>query len=346
MSTATPQLNEHKQNCDSASAEDKPACIMPKSKAKHPLAAQAISYEQGYAIRGLAMIMIIFVHSINEYEWYNTTLSNLLLVPMFGTLGCSLFFFMSGYGIFKSLRKREKDIKYNYLLTHIKKILIPVAIVYAINSVVLPHTLTYNDITIDHSNILSFSLPEGTDIWFIKIILFDYLTTFFIFKYTSDFKKQLTYIAITQAALIILLYILKASSYWYVSNLCFVLGALHSKFPIFKKRYLIISIFIFIAFYFCLVNNIKSAPIQIIGNIAFCIIVVCAMFKRATWPRWLCFIGKNSLLYYLLNIPIMLLIPSDKMHASIYFIANIFFTTISVFLYNKVTKLNKKQIKQ
>lgn len=28
MTTETPQLNEHKQNCDSASAEDKRACIM------------------------------------------------------------------------------------------------------------------------------------------------------------------------------------------------------------------------------------------------------------------------------------------------------------------------------
>lgn len=345
------QLNDHKQNCGSASAESKPDCVMPsdsnfaESKAEYPpmhkgefYASQTISYEQGYAIRGLAMIMIIFVHSINEYEWYNTTLSHLLLVPMFGTLGCSLFFFMSGYGIFKSLRKREKDIKYNYLLTQIKKILIPVAIVYAINSVVLPHTLTYNDITIDHSNILSFSLPEGTDIWFIKIILFDYLTTFFIFKYTSDFKKQLTYIAITQAALIILLYILKAGSYWYVSNLCFVLGILNSIFPIFKRKIVTTSIFIFITTYFCIINNFVSAPIQILYNIAFCTIIIYAMSRRTTYPQWLCFVGKNSLLYYLLNIPVMWLIPSNNIHSTVYFAANIILTTISVFIYNKVAK--------
>ena len=117
---------------------------------------QTVSYEQGYAIRGLATIMIIFVHSINEYEWYNSGLSNLLLICMFGTFGCSLFFFMSGYGIMNSLRKRGKETKNSYLLAHIKKIVIPLAIVYAINSIVLPHTLTYNNITIDHSNILTF----------------------------------------------------------------------------------------------------------------------------------------------------------------------------------------------
>lgn len=309
-------------------------------------ASQAISYERGYAIRGLAMIMIIFIHSMNEYEWYNSTLSKLLLIPMFGTFGCSLFFFMSGYGLLNSLRKRGNGIKYSYLLTQIKKIVIPVAIVYVINSIVLPYTLAYNDITIDHSNITTFTLPEGTDIWFIKIILFDYLTTFFLFKSISDTRRRLTYIAITQAALIAVLYILKAGSYWYVSNLCFALGALHSTAPIFKKKYLITSLFIFIAFYFCMANGIKSAPIQILGNITFCTIIIFATSKRKKWPKWLCFIGKNSLLYYLLNIPIMFLIPSNNMHPSIYFIANIFFTTIAILLYNKMAESNKKQIQQ
>ena len=351
MTTETPQLNDHKQNCVSASAKGKPACIMPNdsnfatSKAEFPPMhngefdiSQTISYEQGYAIRGLAMIMIIFVHSINEYEWYNSTLSKISLIPLFGTFGCSLFFFMSGYGIFNSLLKKGREIKYDYLLAQIKKILIPVAVVYVINSIILPYTLTYNDISIDHSNFFTLTLPEGTDIWFIKIIIFDYLTTFFIFKYISDCKKQLTYIAITQTILIVLLYILKAGSYWYVSNFCFVLGTLHSTFPIFKKKYIIISIFIFIASYFCLVNSIVSAPIQIFSNITFCTITIYAMSKMTKWPKWLCFIGKNSLLYYLLNIPIMWLIPSNNMYAVTYFIANVFFTTIFIFIYNKVAK--------
>ena len=48
--------------------------------------------------------------------------------------------------------------------------------------------------------------------------------------------------------------------------------------------------------------------------------------------------GKNSLLYYLLNIPVMWLIPNDNMHPSVYFIANIIFTTISIMLYNRVAE--------
>ena len=42
MTTETPQLNDHKQNCGSASAKDKLACIMPsdsnfaEGKAEYP----------------------------------------------------------------------------------------------------------------------------------------------------------------------------------------------------------------------------------------------------------------------------------------------------------------------
>ena len=42
MTTETPILNEHKQSCDSASAEDKCACVMPSEskfaagKAEYP----------------------------------------------------------------------------------------------------------------------------------------------------------------------------------------------------------------------------------------------------------------------------------------------------------------------
>ena len=325
----TPQLNDHNK------AEYPPIY---KGRLNQ---SQTISYEQGYAIRGLAMIMIIFVHSINEYEWYNTAVSNYLLIPWFGKLGCSLFFFMSGYGIFNSLYKRGIDIKYTYLLAQIKKILIPVAVVYVINSIVLPYTLTYNNISIDHSNILTLSLPEGTDIWFVKIILFNYLTTFFIFKSTSDGKKQLILVTIFQIALVVVLYILKAGSFWYVSNLCFVLGVLNSIFPIFKSKIFITSIFIFIATYICLISYITSAPIQILCNISFCTITIYAMSRVTTFPQWLCYIGKNSLLYYLLNIPIMWLISSSAMHSSCYFIANFVFTTIAVILYNRVEKLIK-----
>lgn len=105
----TPQLNEHNE-----------AEYPPMHKGAFDIS-QTISYEQGYAIRGLAMIMIIFVHSINEYEWYNSTLSKISLIPLFGTFGCSLFFFMSGYGIFNSLLKKGREIKYDYLLAQIKK---------------------------------------------------------------------------------------------------------------------------------------------------------------------------------------------------------------------------------
>lgn len=313
-------------------------------KAKFKIS-QTNSFDQGYAIRGIAMIMIIFVHSINEYECYNSIISKHLLVPFFGVLGCCLFFFMSGYSTLCSLCKNRKMLtSFNFILKILKKILTPVAIVYIINSIILPHTLKYNDITINHLNLLTLSLPEGTDIWFIKIILFDYISTFLLFKITVNLKRLFIYIAITQMLLILILYICGIGSYCYVSNLCFVLGAFYLFFQLSKRKYFIISAFLFIVFYLCIINDIMAAPIQILGGLAFCILIISVISKKTRYPQWLIFIGKNSLLYYLLNIPIMWLIPSNNIHFIVYFIANIIFTTIFIFAYNEIGKLITRNI--
>ncbi len=310
---------------------------MESTKEKH-----IISYDCGYAIRAIAMLMIIFVHSINEYECYSSNISHLLLIPMFGILGCCLFFFMSGYGMVNSLYKNRPTAR--YLITHIKKIIIPVIVVYIINSILLPHTMAYNNIEIDHYNIFTLSLPEGTDIWFIKIILFDYITTFLLFKLIAETKKRLIYLAIVQTALVATLFLCKAGGYWYISNLCFVLGAIHTTYPVFKKKHIAMSITLFAIYYLCIINGIVSAPIQIVGGLAFCVIALCALEKTSYRPQWLLYIGKNSLLYYLLSIPAMWLIQSNTMHFTLYFAANIIATTIFVFAYKGIAKLLTEKI--
>ena len=306
----------------------------------------AISFDQGYAIRGIATIMILFVHSINEYDCYHSLLSKLLLIPSFGTFGCSLFLFMSGYGMFTSLSNRGGNPTFKYLLAHLKKILIPVAIVYITNSIVLPYTIGYNDIVINHSNILTLTLPEGTDIWFIKIILFDYLTTFLIFKATTDTSKRLIYLFVIQTALIIILHISNIGSYWYIANLCFALGALHTIYPIFQKKYILISVAVIVAYYFCSAIDFINEPIIIIRNIAFCIMATYIISHIHFWPKWLLFMGKNSLLYYLLNIPVMWVISSNNMHFTVYFILNAIFTTAFILIYNKTANLFPKKQNQ
>ena len=298
-----------------------------------------ISYEQGYAIRGIATIMIIFEHSINEYECYHSILSNLLLIPSFGTFGCSLFFFMSGYGVFSSLHKKKGTPTIKYLLAHLKKILVPVAIVYITNSIVLPYTLAYNDITLNHWNILTLTLPEGTDIWFIKIILFDYIATFIIYKITTDTKKQLIYLTISQIMLITILHALEWGSYWYIANICFALGAIHSIYPLFKREYIFISVFTIVSCCLCTSIGFINAPVLIIKNITFCLITTYTISLIHRWPKWLLFIGKNSLYYYLLNIPVMWIISSNNMHFMVYFALNVIFTTIFIVIYNKAAKL-------
>lgn len=329
MTPDTPQLNDHNKQ------------EYPPMHSGEFDKLQIITFEQGYAIRGIAMLLIIFVHSINEYECYNSVLSNVLLIPHFGVLGCSIFFFVSGYGVLSSLNTNRNNTSFFYILRQIVKIMTPVALVYVINSILLPYTTSYNNVSIDYLNIMRLCLPEGTDIWFIKIILFDYITTFLLFKLVKKHLRLLLSITIAQVVLITILYICKFGSYWYVSNLCFVFGASYTLYAKQVKKYIGILTLILTTCYICMINGIISAPIQIINNIAFCIITIYYLSNKAKWPKWLQFIGKNSLYYYLFNIPVMWLIPSNNIHFSVYFIANIIFTTIIVLLYIKVDKLIK-----
>ena len=140
-----------------------------------------IPYYTGYFLRGIAMLMIIFVHSINEYSDYDSSWCRALMIPEYGCMGCSVFFFMSGYGLFRSLEK--KRVNSSYLISHLLKLLSPFIAAFVIAYIVgelVPSSvtqITINDITA----IFRLSMPSGIDMWFFKVILADYIVTILLF---------------------------------------------------------------------------------------------------------------------------------------------------------------------
>ena len=121
-----------------------------------------ISYQAGYALRGLAMLMITFIHSINEYAVYTSELSTTLLVPKYGQLSCSIFFFMSGYGLYRSLSRQQGSLL-SYLWVHVKKLLFPFLLAF-IGVILALHLFKNADndtFPINPWNILTLTMPEG-----------------------------------------------------------------------------------------------------------------------------------------------------------------------------------------
>ena len=300
--------------------------------------ADNINYKQGYALRGLAMLLIILVHSLNEYDVYTSALSHYLLIPMLGTLACSLFFFMSGYGLFHSLKKEGAQLNGKYLYNHLVKFIAPFAVIYLASFVILPHTMAESQTAADYTKIFTLSLPDGTDMWFLKVTLFNYITTFLLCKAQTTDKRKIIYITAVQAVLIAILYLNKCAGYCYISNMSFAVGALYAIQKDYNRKTVIAATLVFAIYYIGMNCGISTAPLQIVGNIAICIIAAALLKNVKRAPSWLQYMGRHSLSYYLMAIPVMWLVPSDNLHYICYFLVNLMLTTTAVALYNLLDK--------
>lgn len=302
-----------------------------------------IPYYTGYFLRGIAMLMIIFVHSINEYSDYDSSWCRALMIPEYGCMGCSVFFFMSGYGLFRSLEK--KRVNSSYLISHLLKLLSPFIAAFVIAYIVgelVPSSvtqITINDITA----IFRLSMPSGIDMWFFKVILADYIVTILLFVIKLHAVQVIRIITILHVVFIAICYLNHIPLYWYCSNLLFPLGAIvssASKARIQKMMIpaLILSIIFFCIYYLGNVFLFTKVPIVIAGNLALCILLlfcirVLSLHFKASWLEY---IGKNSLYYYLFNVFVMLSIPSQGIHFLTYFIINVMITTLFVWMWKKM----------
>lgn len=304
----------------------------------------SISYRQGYVLRGIAMLMIIFVHCINEYPAYTHPISKGLLIPMWGQIGSSVFLFMSGYGLFISMTSKE-ELKVSYLLQHIQKILEPflVAFVLCFPMVAIAHQCG-EDYDLQLVNLLWLSMPTGIDMWFLKTILLFYIFTFFIVRWVKTTRGRTVCLGAIMLTHIVILYLNRVPGYWYVSNLPFLCGVFCSQATTIGHRHRSHAPALFVLavlLYAACCCEIQKAPLLILENIVFALCFVLSVLRLDVNKRIydpFVFIGRNSLLYYTLNVPVMIALCSQHMNCPLYFIANLAITSLLVLLYNKIRK--------
>lgn len=303
----------------------------------------AISYERGYVLRGIAMLMIMFVHSINEYEAYMSDVSVALLVPKYGQLGCSVFFFMSGYGLLCSL-SRQQRVSLGYLWRHVWKMLLPFVIAY-VGAVLVVEALL-PDVQGDVLNILSLTMPEGTDMWFFKVVLCNYVVTTVLFMLNLPTRVRILLLSVLHCVAIVAMYLLDVPGYWYFSNLCFPLGmwlAYARGSSAGWTRWLPYTCIIFLGIYYAIITiHHTNAPLEIVANTLFALLMasLIAKVKHLHHHGWLVYIGKNSLYFYFFNVPIMLALPASAMHWMVYFALNLMLTWVATVVYNRVLDIS------
>lgn len=281
------------------------------------------------------MLLIIFLHSVNEYDFYSSETARYLLIPSYGTLGCSVFFFLSGYGMFQSLSCHVVDLKYLYL--RLKKLFVPFLVAYIL---MLVWFMTA-DMSRDFKwwNVGFLNMPDGTSLWFFKTVIVNYIVASLLRKICRSDKCFVYAMLLLYMFLVLLMRIVfECPSYWYYSTLSFPLGMLLSFHKNVDTRVYMASIIVFAVYYLSLICGYHKTLLEIAGNLVFPVILIGSLNHIVGYGDYLVgkiliYIGKNSLLFYLLGIPVMQAINSAYMHWMIYFMLNLLFSYLVVYCY-------------
>lgn len=266
-----------------------------------------LDYEDTYNLRGIVMLMIIVGHSFLRYPvgddaYYFPAWLSRLHMELWGSLGVSVFLFLSGYGLFLSLSKRAGTIDKKYLLSKVSRLFEPLVIYWIVELPVL-FIFSRNELTPQiFWEIITFSIHPHLDNWFFKVIVATYVVTICLFK--SRLSQGKIVIALFAAALVYMVTMaaLGFGEWWFNTILCFPLGALVAyKYDAFEKlptlvvcsAAMLVIAMLYLAFY-----N------RIVLHIAFVFLCIYLLRLVKIRSRLLFFIGMNSLVFYFMANPV------------------------------------------
>lgn len=262
-------------------------------------------------LKGFLALGIVF-HHLSQWVTTGTEFSNF---GYMGTYIVSVFFFLSGYGLYVQNERKESYLD-NFLVKRLSKILIPLIIISSIY-------LIYRSI---NGQVLSSSFfidlfKKGSTViyngWFVDIIILMYIFFYISFRMFSDKT-----IAILVNTVLIIFYIVLAIKlgygfWWYNSSIPFVLGLVWAKNKenidrLLKKYYFIplvsVTVLLFISHQysfilqkFHLVDNYSYALAANIDNVIFTLFFILIVRKIDFSNKYLLFLGKISFELYMIH---------------------------------------------
>lgn len=199
------------------------------------------------ALRAILAMQIVFGHTFPNNAYGNFLLDKLLLpFNNTGFLCTSLFFCLSGYGVYESAKKR-KDYFDNFFCKKIITILIPYGLINMLY--ILVEVMVYRNINLKNM-VLSFVCPiYNRAAWYVFAVLIIYLFIHISMRVLKLKGKNL-YLAmiILLSIYTIVFFMLKVGSHWYVSTLAVMFGILFSDYKekIIARVHLIPAVLFFI----------------------------------------------------------------------------------------------------
>ena len=173
--------------------------------------------QTGYWFRGLAIIMVIASHYAEWWTWFFAAEGQAedfrLILSKLGVYGVNIFFLFSGYGLTKAAEHKEID--GNFISRRIQAVYIPYLIIIGIVQLLSGGFGNF-------SGFVRFLC--GSDYWFMVVIFLFYIGFILIWQVLKNPHLRILLFLLYTFAVIQVLYDRNMQSFWYVSNLAFVLG--------------------------------------------------------------------------------------------------------------------------
>lgn len=205
----------------------------------------AYSLTQSKAIQGFAALAIMFHHLAQHTcaPWLSyPRVKGLEPFLNIGYLMVGIFFFASGFGLFKSVKSKD-----GYLKNFFKKRFLPLIYFYLVTNIIVflvtKHLSTYT--------------------WFVYAIAISYIGFFLAFRFIKNDHIAIIFTAIVSIAYVYVVdFIIGFETFWFNSSLVFVIGIIFAKYEktlmeLFKKYYWVVLILLVVAFVFAFRKSIK-----------------------------------------------------------------------------------------
>ena len=224
-------------------------------------------------LKGLLALMVMFSHTVPSVN-----LGVLKELGNYGAVAVGMFFFISGYGLLKSLLSKDDYLKH-FLSKRFYKLLPPIIIV---TLCFIPlRMLWQGESLVDLVSLLAQGSTLSPYAWYVYAIILYYLMFYIIFKVVKRKPYALVVMTLFIVAYDIAVIRLGWDAYWFLSSHCFPLG---------------------MAYCYCedSIKKLYTGKIRLmIYVVAMSILCYSGIGSYLGWPAW------GSLIYYLIPLLVM-----------------------------------------
>ena len=197
--------------------------IMKVNKQKTVDSSDYLNKDNTDCLKGMFSLAVILCHIRGQLDCFNDTIMGQLLTVM-GYLSVAVFFFLSGYGLNYSYKKKGIEYINQFPIRRIAPfyfMCIFSVIIYAVYYVLIKGVL------VSVKSFVMFLLFGGTIIingWYLQTILLFYILFWCVFKNVKNQKWRIVFITLGAAMYCATCIVLKYDLYWYDAVFAYPLG--------------------------------------------------------------------------------------------------------------------------